>query len=201
MLGIHGMSASGNCYKVRLLLEQLGQPYAWHEVDVLGGATRAPAFLSMNPCGQVPVLEYAPGQYLPESGAILCYLAAGTPFWPDERLARAATLRWMFFEQYSHEPYVAVARYICHFLPAGHPRRAELPRLHEHGNEALRVMERHLASNDWFAADRYTIADIALFAYTQAAADGGFDLGGYPAVSRWLGRVCAQPRWITMPSR
>ena len=92
MLGIHGMSASGNCYKVRLLLEQLGQPYAWHEVDVLGGATRAPAFLSMNPCGQVPVLEYAPGQYLPESGAILCYLAAGTPFWPDERLAHCHEL-------------------------------------------------------------------------------------------------------------
>ena len=201
MLGIHGMSASGNCYKVRLLLEQLGQPYAWHEVDVLGGATRAPAFLSMNPCGQVPVLEYAPGQYLPESGAILCYLAEGTPFWPGERLARAATLRWMFFEQYSHEPYIAVARYICNFLPAEHPRRADLPRLHERGNEALRVMERHLAASEWFAASRYTIADIALYAYTHAAADGGFDLGNYPAIGRWLERVRAQPRWIAMPSR
>jgi glutathione S-transferase len=201
MLNVHGMSASGNCYKVRLLLEQLGMPYRWHEVDVVGGATRTPAFLAMNPFGQVPVLEYAPGEYLPESGAILCYLAEGTPFWPGERLARAATLRWMFFEQYSHEPYIAVARYICSFLPAEHPRRADLPRLHERGSEALRVMERHLAANDWFAAGRYTIADIALYAYTHAAADGGFDLGNYPAIGRWLARVRAQPRWVAMPSR
>jgi glutathione S-transferase len=201
MLSVHGMSASGNCYKVRLLLEQLGQPYQWHEVDVVGGATRTPAFLAMNPFGQVPVLEYAPGQYLPESGAILCYLAEGTPFWPGERLARAATLRWMFFEQYSHEPYIAVARYIRNFLPAEHPRRADLPRLHERGHEALRVMERQLAASEWFAAGRYTIADIALYAYTHAAADGGFDLGSYPAIVRWLERVRAQPGWVAMPSR
>ncbi|MFO1402682.1 MAG: glutathione S-transferase family protein [Steroidobacteraceae bacterium] len=201
MLSVHGMSASGNCYKVRLLLEQLGQPYQWHEVDVVGGATRTPAFLAMNPFGQVPVLEHAPGQFLPESGAILCYLAEGTPFWPGERLARAATLRWMFFEQYSHEPYIAVARYIRSFLPADHPRRADLPRLHERGNEALRVMERHLAANEWFAAGRYTIADIALFAYTHAAADGGFDLGNYPAIGRWLERVRAEPRWLACRRR
>ena len=201
MLSVHGMSASGNCYKVRLLLEQLGQPYQWHEVDVVGGATRTPAFLAINPFGQVPVLEYAPGQYLPESGAILCYLAEGTPFWPGERLARAATLRWMFFEQYSHEPHIAVARYIRNFLPAEHPRRADLPRLHERGHEALRVMERQLAASEWFAAGRYTIADIALYAYTHAAADGGFDLGSYPAIVRWLERVRAQPGWVAMPSR
>jgi glutathione S-transferase len=201
MISVHGMAASGNCYKVRLLLEQLDQPYQWHEVDVLGGATRTPAFLAMNPNGQVPVLEYAPGQYLPESGAILCYLAEGTPFWPAERLARAATLRWMFFEQYSHEPYVAVARYICRFLPADHPRRADLPQLQERGGAALRVMERHLVAHQWFAGDRYTIADIALFGYTHAAADGGFELDAYPAIGRWLARVRAQPRWVAMPSQ
>jgi glutathione S-transferase len=201
MISVYGMSASGNCYKVRLLLEQLGVPYRWHEVDTLGGETRAPGFLAMNPNGQVPVLEYEPGRCLPESGAILYYLAEGTPFWPAERLARAETLRWMFFEQYSHEPYVAVARFICLFLPPDHPRRADLPRLHERGNQALAVMERQLAGHEWFASGRYTIADIALFAYTHAAADGGFDLGRFPAIGRWLGRVRAQPRWLPMPSK
>ncbi len=201
MVTVHGMSASGNCYKVRLLLEQLGVPYQWHEVDVLGGETRSPQYLAMNPSGQVPLLEYEPGRYLPESGAILYYLAEGSPFWPAERLARAEALRWIFFEQYSHEPYVAVARFICLFLPPDHPRRADLPRLHERGGQALAVMERHLGTHDWFAGGRYSIADIALFAYTHAAADGGFDLGRYPEVSRWIGRVRAQPRWLAMPSR
>jgi glutathione S-transferase len=201
MVSVHGMSASGNCYKVRLLLEQLGVPYQWHEVDTLGGETRTPEFLAMNPNGQVPVLEYEPGRCLPESGAILYYLAESTPFWPAERLARAEVLRWMSFEQYSHEPYVAVARYICLFLPPDHPRRTDLPRLHERGNQALAVMERHLAAHDWFAGERYTIADIALFAYTHAAADGGFDLGHFSAIGRWLARVRAQPRWLPMPPK
>ena len=201
MVSVHGMSASGNCYKVRLLLEQLGVPYQWHEVDTLGGGTRTPQFLAMNPNGQVPVLEYESGRCLPESGAILYYLAEGTPFWPAERLARAETLRWMFFEQYSHEPYIAVARFICLFLPPDHPRRADLPRLHVRGGEALEVMERQLAAHEWFAGGRYTIADIALFAYTHAAADGGFDLGPFPAIGRWLARVRAQPRWLPMPSK
>jgi glutathione S-transferase len=200
MISVHGMSASGNCYKVRLLLEQLGIPYQWHEVDVLGGATRAPAFLAMNSNGQVPVLEYRPGHFLPESNAILCYLADGTPLWPTERLARAETLRWMFFEQYSHEPCIAVARFICRFLPPDHPRRADLPRLHERGDAALRVMEQHLATRDYFVGERCTIADIALFAYTHAAADGGFELARYPATEGWLARVRAQPRWLAMPS-
>jgi glutathione S-transferase len=201
MITVHGMSASGNCYKVRLLLEQLGIPYRWHEVDMFGGETRSAPFLAMNPNGQVPVLEYEPGRCLPESGAILCYLADGTPFWPAERLARAETLRWMFFEQYSHEPYVAVARFICLFLPADHARRADLPRLHERGYQALAVMEQHLGRHDWFAGGRYTIADIALFAYTHAAGDGGFDLVRYPAIGRWIARVRAQPGWLPMPSR
>jgi len=201
MLTVHGMSASGNCYKVRLLLEQLGAPYAWREVDSVGGATRTAAFRALNPNAQVPVLEYAPGRYLPESNAILYFLAEGTPFWPEERLERAEALRWMFFEQYSHEPYIAVARYICNFLPADHPRRADLPRLRERGDAALGVMEQHLRTREFFAAGRYTIADIALFAYTHAAADGGFELARYPAVARWIERVRGQPRWLPMPSR
>lgn len=195
---VFGMSDSGNCYKVKLLLEQLGDPYQWEEVDSLNGATRQPQFLAMNPNGKVPLLEIAPGRYLAESNAILCYLAEGTPFWPAQRLARAQALQWMFFEQYSHEPYIAVARFICKFLPPDHPRRAELPRLLERGYQALAVMEQHLAHRSYFVDDIYSIADIALFAYTHAAADGGFALDRFPAIDAWLRRVKTQPKFISI---
>jgi glutathione S-transferase len=195
---VFGMSASGNCYKVKLMLEQLGAPYRWEEVDGLNGATRTPNFLAMNANGRAPVLEIEPGRYLPESNAILCYLADGTPFWPSARLERAQTLQWMFFEQYSHEPYVAVARFICKFLPADHPRRAELPRLHERGYQALRVMEQHLAQRKFFVGERYSIADLALFAYTHCAADGGFDLSRFPAINAWLAQVRNQPAFVEL---
>jgi len=142
----------------------------------------------MNPEGRVPVLEYAPGRFLPESNAILCYLADGTPFWPADRLARAQTLQWMFFEQYSHEPYIAVARFIRKFNPTD-PRASDMGRIMERGNRALAVMEQHLAKHDYFVGGRCTIADIALYAYTHRAADGGFDLGTYPAIGRWLRRL------------
>jgi glutathione S-transferase len=192
------MTASGNCHKVKLLLEQLQVPYRWEEVDIMQGTTRQPAFLAMNPNGRVPTLEIEPGRYLAESNAILCYLAEGTRFWPAARYERAEALQWMFFEQYSHEPYVAVARFICVFLPPDHARRAELPRLHERGNQALAVMETHLVKRAFFAGDAYSIADIALFAYTHNAAEGGFDLGRYPAVSAWVERVRSQPRYVAM---
>ncbi|MGH8247422.1 MAG: glutathione S-transferase family protein [Gammaproteobacteria bacterium] len=198
MYTVYGMGVSGNCYKVKLLLEQLGEKYAWREIDSLHGGTRTPEFLTINPNGKVPVLEYQPGEYLPESIAILCYLADGTRFWPRDRLASAQTMQWMFFEQYSHEPYVAVARMVRAFLPQDHPRRAELPRLLERGNQALNVMERRLSGNRFFVADRYSIADIALYAYTHCAADGGFDLGKYPAVTRWLNLVQSQPGHVPM---
>lgn len=198
MLTVHGMRASGNCYKVQLLLEQLGRPYRWDEVDVAAGATRTPAYLAMNPNGKVPLLEVAPGRYLPESGAILCFLAEGTPLLPADPWQRAQALAWMFFEQYSHEPYIAVARYICRWLPADHPRRTELPRLHERGAQALAVMERHLQSQPWFGGAAYGVADIALFAYTHCAADGGFDLAPYPAIAAWLARVRVQPGFVPM---
>ena len=196
---VYGMSSSGNCYKVRLLLEQLQLPYQWIELDVRSGATREPAFLGKNPNGRVPTLEYQPGQYLVESGAILVYLAEGSAFWPQHRLERAQALQWMFFEQYSHEPYIAVARFICAALPAAHARRSELPRLHERGYQALAVMEQHLTQARFFVDDAYSIADIALYAYTHAAADGGFDLQGLPAVRAWIARVQEQPRFLPMP--
>jgi glutathione S-transferase len=198
MYRVYGMATSGNCYKVQLLLEQLGQPYEWEELDTMTGVTRRPEFLKKNPNGRVPTLEISPGKYLPESNAILCYLADGTPLWPAERLKRAETLQWMFFEQYSHEPYVAVARFICKYLPADHARRAELPRVRERGHQALAVMERHLAAQPFFVGGAYSIADIALFAYTHAAEDGGIALAGYPAIDAWIGRVKAQPRFVPM---
>ncbi len=198
MLTVHGMKSSGNCYKVQLALEQLGTPYRWVEVDSAAGGTRTPAFLAMNPNGKVPLLEVEPGRYLPESNAILCFLADGTRLWPVDRWSRAQALQWMFFEQYSHEPYVAVARFIARWLPADHPRRAELPRLVERGHQALAVMERRLGETPYFAGDSYSVADIALFAYTHCAADGGIALDGYPSIRAWLDRVRAQPGFVPM---
>jgi glutathione S-transferase len=196
---VYGMSSSGNCYKVRLLMEQLQLPYEWLEVDVRTGVTRQPEFLNKNPNGRVPTLEYQPGRYLAESDAILVYLAEGSRFWPQHRLERAQALQWMFFEQYSHEPYIAVARFICVALPPQHERRGELPRLHERGYQALAVMERHLARSAFFVGDGYSIADIALYAYTHAAGDGGFDLQRFPAVGAWIARVQSQPHFLPMP--
>ena len=198
MLTVYGMADSGNCYKVKLALEQLGLAYRWVEVSTVKGETRTAAFLARNPNGQVPTLELEDGGFLPESGAILHYLAEGTPLLPGDRASRARVLQWMFFEQYSHEPCVAVARAILRYQPPDSPRRAELPALQARGRKALAVMEQHLARAPFFAAGRYTIADIALYAYTHCAADGGFDLAPYPAVREWLGRVRAQPRHVPM---
>jgi glutathione S-transferase len=200
MFTVYGMASSGNCYKVKLALEQLTLPYRWVEVDSSRGETRRAEFLSMNPNGKVPTLALEDGGFLPESNAILCYLAEGSPLMPADRLGRARALQWMFFEQYSHEPYIAVARFICYYLASDSPRRAELPRLHERGNQALGVMEQHLAREPFFAAGRYSVADIALFAYTHCAADGGFDLKSYPAISAWLERVRSQPRFVPLPA-
>ena len=198
MFTVYGMASSGNCYKVKLALEQLGLPYTWIEVDSSRGETRSAEFLACNPNGKVPTLELEDGTFLPESNAILNYLAEGSPLLPADRLGRARVLQWMFFEQYSHEPYVAVARFIAYYLPKDSPRRAEMPRLQERGNQALAVMETHLKTQPFFAAERYTVADISLYAYTHCAADGGFDLGKYPAVSAWLDRVRSQPRHVAI---
>ncbi|MDH4094801.1 MAG: glutathione S-transferase family protein [Betaproteobacteria bacterium] len=198
MVTVYGMADSGNCYKVKLALEQLRLPYRWIEVSTTKGETRTAEFLARNPNGQVPTLELADGGFLPESGAILHYLAEGTPLLPAGRLERARVLQWMFFEQYSHEPCIAVARAILRYQPPDSPRRAELPRLQERGRKALAVMEQHLGKEPFFAAGRYTIADIALYAYTHCAADGGFDLGAFPAVNAWLARVRAEPRHVPL---
>jgi glutathione S-transferase len=192
---------SGNGYKVRLLLAQLGLRYDWTDLDLDAGETRTPEFLKRNPNGRIPTLALDDGTNLAESNAILWYLAEGTPFVPADRLGRAQTLQWMFFEQYSHEPYVATPRYIVRHLPADHPRRAELPDRLARGRAAFAVMEGHLASRQFFVAERYTIADIALYAYTHVAPDGGHDLAPYPCLNAWLARVAAQPGYIPLPMR
>jgi glutathione S-transferase len=169
MLTVYGMADSGNCYKVKLALEQLALGYRWVEIDSTRGGTRTAEFLAKNPNGKVPTLELEDGGFLPESNAILACLAEGSPLMPGERLGRARVLQWMFFEQYSHEPYVAVARFIMRYLPPDTPRRAELPRLLERGNQALAVMEQHLQTEPYFAA-----------------------------VRAWLERVRAQPRHVPL---
>jgi glutathione S-transferase len=196
MYRVYGMAESGNCYKVKLLLAQLGQSFEWIETDVTKGETRTPEFLQRNPNGKVPTLEISPGVFLSESNAILCYLAEDTPFWRGDRLERAQVLQWMCFEQYSHEPYIAVARFILLFAKKpDHPELAEKQRL---GHLALAVMEQHLSQQAFFAGSRYSIADIALYAYTHVADEGGFDLAGYPSVRAWLARVNAEPNYVGM---
>jgi glutathione S-transferase len=174
------------------------KPYRWVEVNSAQGETRTPDYLAKNPNGKVPLLELDDSRYLAESNAILSYLADGSAYLPADSWQRAQVLQWLFFEQYSHEPYLAVARFICRWLPTDHPRRAELPRLHERGAATLAVMEQHLAAHAFFVADTYSIADIALFAYTHCAEDGGFDLGAYPAIRAWLARVREQARFVPM---
>ncbi|TKR33434.1 glutathione S-transferase family protein [Luteimonas gilva] len=200
MITVYGYSVSGNCHKLRLLLEQLGREYRWVEIDSSKGESRTPEYLAKNPNGRVPIIELEDGRVLAESNAILCYLAEGTPFLPADKWQRAQALGWMFFEQYSHEPYVAVARFIRGWTPIDSPRRAaELPRCMERGNQALAVMEKHLSEHAWFTGPDYGIADIALFAYTDVAHHGGFDLTLYPKVSDWLARVRATPGFVAMP--
>lgn len=197
---LYNMHNSGNCYKVRLTAHQLGLPLDIIHVDVLAQETRTDKFLAKNPNGRVPLLETHDGRFLPESNAILFYLGEKTPLVPEDNFERAQMLQWMFFEQYSHEPYIAVARFWLCIKPGGRSEISEsqLAAWHERGHQALAVMEKHLTHTDFFAANRYTLADIALYAYTHAAGDGGFDLAPYEAVCAWLARVEAQHRHITM---
>ena len=201
MLTLYDYLDSGNGYKIRLLLAQLKRPYRYVELDIMRGETRTPQFLAINPNGRIPVLQLDDGRHLAESDAILWYLADGTPMLPADAFACAQVLQWMFFEQYSHEPYVATPRFIMRHLPADDPRRAELPQRQARGREALSVMEGHLATHPWFVAGRYTIADIALYAYTHVAEDGGIPLEPYPAVRAWLARVRAQPGYVGLLDR
>jgi glutathione S-transferase len=187
---------SGNAYKVRLLLAQLDIACDVVELDVLArpSETRRPEFLARNPNGRIPLLELDDGTYLPESNAILFYLAEGTAMFPDTRIGRAQALQWMFFEQYSHEPYVAVLKFWTLWGGLENCRPEDIERWRSRGQAALDVMETHLERRSFFVDERYTIADIALYAYTHTAESVGFSLG--PAVRSWLARVREQPRHV-----
>ena len=189
---------SGNGYKVRLLLAKLGIAYTLRELDIMNGATRTPEFLAINANGRIPTLVLDDGTTLAESNAILYYLAAGTPYWPAQRIDRARVLQWLFFEQYSHEPYVATPRFIVRHLPTDSPRRAELPARLAQGRAAFDVMQRQLAQSPFLVGDSCTIADIALYAYSHVADQGGHDLTEFPLVRAWLVRVAAQPGHFDM---
>lgn len=200
MLRLHDSLSSGNGYKVRLLLAQLGTSFELTEYNLEEAETRTPEFLeNINPNGTIPVLETEDGRIIPESNAILCYLAEGTPFIPDDPFARAQTLRWMFFELESHAPNIASPRYwITHGLEMTEERRASLEPKRRRGYSALSVMEDHLQDRNFLVEDRYSVADIALYVYTHVAHEGGFDLSVFPMVSAWLERIVAQPGHIPM---
>lgn len=189
--------SSGNAYKVRLMLHKLGLAYTRIEMDIDAGATRTPGFLALNPDGRVPLLVLDDGTRLPESNAILAFLAKGTDLLPETPAAFGEVFRWLFWEQYSHEPNIATVRYwLTHGVEMTPYRQLALADKRVRGVAALGVMQTHLATRDFFAGGQFTIADIALYAYTHVAEEGGFDLGPFPAVRAWLARVAAQPRHI-----
>lgn len=198
MMKLYNVAYSGNSYKVRLLLAHLGIPCEIVEVDILKGESRTPEFLRINPNGRTPVLE-DDGFSLAESNAILAYLAKGTKYLPDDRKKFGAVFQWMFFEQYSHEPFIATSRFWCQHKPDSPERTALLASKRDGGWAALNIMEEHLAKNDFFVGN-YSIADIALFAYTHVADEGGFPLDDFPKIRTWIERVKAQAGFISMDS-
>ncbi|HYC66888.1 glutathione S-transferase family protein [Brevundimonas sp.] len=187
MLTVFGDIRSGNCLKVKWLLDRLGHDYRWIETDVMSGATRSTEFLAMNPAGQVPAVVFEDGRTLAQSNAIIGFFGDGTPYVPADPWDRAKMYEWLFWEQYSHEPCIAVARFQRAFL--GKAADEIEPRLVERGRAALARMEAALAARDWLVGDGPTLADLALVAYTRVAPEGGFDLGPHPAIRRWITRV------------
>ena len=193
---LYNVAYSGNSYKVRLLLAHLGIPCEITEVDILKGESRTPEFLKINPNGRTPVLDDN-GFILSESNAILAYLARGTKYLPDDRKKFSLVLQWMFFEQYSHEPFIATSRFWLQHKPESPEKTAALAARREGGWAALKIMENHLSKNDFFVGD-YTIADIALFAYTHVSHEGGFPLDDFPKIREWIDQVKAQRGFVPM---
>ncbi len=197
MYRLYDYPPSGNGYKVRLLLSQLKIPFDYVELDILKDETRTPEFLAKNINGRIPLLEIESGRYLAESNAILFYLAQGTPFWPANSLSQAEVMRWLFFEQYSHEPNIATPRFwLCHLDELNTYQQAALPYKQEQGYQALAVMDQHLGQHIFLVDESYTIADMALYAYTHVAHEGGFELDRFPNVQRWLAQIAAQPNHV-----
>lgn len=198
MIRLYDYLPSGNGYKVRLLLTQLGIPFDRIELDIVQGETRTREYLAKFPNGRIPAIEFDDGRRLFESNAILWYFADGTPLLADDPFVRAQVLQWFFFEQYNHEPNIASRRYLVMHPGVRDERRSLMDRMLRLGHEALAVMEAHLNANEWFVGGRYSIADIALYAYTHVAGEGGYDLAPYPAIRAWLARVSMQPKHISI---
>jgi glutathione S-transferase len=200
VITVYGYTFSGNCWKVRQILELTGHPFRWIDTDSNAGATRTPEFLAMNPNGKVPMVELDDGTRITESNAILAHFAEGTVWLPRPGLLRTRVFEWLFFEQYSHEPYLAVARNWLHFLNGKEKYAQRLPEIWERGYRALGVMELRLGTHSWLTDGGMTIADIALFAYTHVAEEGEFDLQPYPGVRAWLARVRQIPGVRPIPT-
>jgi len=195
---IYGDMQSGNCYKIALLAALLGIKHQWIHLDIMAGETRTDEFVGKNPNAKIPLLELDDGRLLSESNAILNYLASGTDLLPDNFFTRAEVLQWQFFEQYSHEPYIAVARFINKYLGLPAEREEEYHSKRAGGDKALQVMEQQLRKSPFLVGKDFTIADISLYGYTHVAHEGGFDLTAYPMIQAWLARVAAMPGYIPM---
>ena len=198
MIKVWGDTQSGNCYKVQLILEQTGIDYQWQHIDIMSGESRSADFLAMNPNGKIPVVQLDNGDLLAESNAILWYFSHNTALRPSGRNAETALLQWMFFEQYSHEPNIATSRYWIKYCGGGPEYAAGLAAKQPKGYAALDILEQHFKAHDYLVGERYSIADIALYAYTHVAEEGGFSLGKYPGIQQWLDRVAAQKNYIPM---
>lgn len=199
MIKVYGDLISGNCYKVKLILELTGTEHDWVPIDILKGESRTPEFLAMNPNGRIPLVDLGGGDYLAESNAALFYFAQATSFWPLDKRAQAEVLQWMFFEQYSHEPFIATSRYWIHIANEADEKAEWLAEAQPKGYAALDVMEKQLRANDFLAGSSATIADLALYAYTHRAHEGGFSLEGYPAIRSWIARIEVLPQFFPMP--
>lgn len=195
---VYGDIRSGNCYKIKLIMSLLDIEHEWIHINTLKGDNLNDEFKAKNPSGKIPVLELNDGRYLSESNAIINYLASGSTYYPSERFLHAEVLQWQFFEQYSHEPYIAVARFIAKYLGMPEERREEFLSKQENGHKALSIMEQKLSKSDYLVNNQLTTADIALFAYTHVADDGGFDLNEYPAIQRWIQRIQSHPKFYPM---
>lgn len=195
---IYGDIQSGNCYKIKLLCALLDIEHEWIHVDILAGNNRTPEFLAKNPNGKIPLLELADGRCVSESNAILNFLASDSDFLPKDKYKLAKVQQWQFFEQYSHEPFIAVARFIAKYLGMPESRRAEYESKQEGGHKALSVMEAQLIKSPYLVGDQLTTADIALYGYTHVAHEGGFDLSMYPAIQSWLSRIASKPKYVAM---
>jgi glutathione S-transferase len=199
MITVYGMAVSGNCWKAAQILRLVGQPFRWIETDGNSGATRTPDFLALNPNGKVPIVVMQDGTVITESNAILLHFAEATRWLPPPGLVRTRVHEWLFFEQYSHEPYIAVARNIIAYQKAADRFPERLAQCRERGALALSIMERRLAAHDWLTDAGPSVADLALFAYTHVADEGGFVLAEYPGVAAWVARLAAIPGIERLP--